>query len=256
MIELCDGIQYEGIVVVYECGGNIKFCMENGMILMFVEKEVQGVIYELLEEEIEKMECVVQCVVLELIMVIKEKLVYKFWEIGWFNNISFVFLFGCWEWEEVIFFSFLFEEEMVEMLVIGFNVQYIMGYQFNWMVGVGFGVSYDVYDLEDGELMVMVFGYYCVYLFKCIVVFFVVISVGYGFVLKNEEQGVKEIDGGLMFYLEIGLCLGVIDVVNFIILLGYCIQDVYYVQECLFNGNIEYWDVCYQCFLFIFGLLF
>ena len=142
------------------------------------------------------------------------------------------------------------------MSAIGFNVQHITGYQFNRMVGVGLGASYDAYDLEDGESMVTVFGHYRAYLSKRIVAPFAAISAGYGFALKNEEQGVKETDGGLMFHPEIGLRLGATDAANFTISLGYRIQDAYYVQERPFNGNIEYRDVRYQRFLFTLGLLF
>lgn len=255
-IELRDGTEHEGVVVAYERGGNIKLRMESGTTLTFAEKEVQGVTYELPEAETEKMERVVQRAALEPIMATKEKPVYEFRETGWFNNTSFAFSFGRREREEVIFFSPSFEEETVEMSAIGFNVQHITGYQFNRMVGVGLGASYDAYDLEDGESMVTVFGHYRAYLSKRIVAPFAAISAGYGFALRNEEQGVKETDGGLMFHPEIGLRLGATDAANFTVSLGYRIQDAYYVQERPFNGNIEYRDVRYQRFLFTLGLLF
>ena len=255
-VQLKDGTRHEGIITAYKEGESVQLTLESGSALTFPESEIEGITYTL-PEETEKSG---QRIVREREPVFptrpKAKPVYEFRETGWFHNTSFAFSFGRREREDVLIFTPSFEERTVEMSAIGFNVQHIAGYHFSRKVGLGVGASYDAYDLEDGESMLTLFGHYRGYLSKGIVAPFISMNVGYGFALKNGNQGVKETDGGLMFHPEIGLRLGATDKANFTLGIGYRIQDAYYVQERPFNGNIEYRDVRYQRLLFSLGLVF
>lgn len=253
-VELKDGTVHEGFITDYERGGNVKLQLEGGSSLTFAESEIQGISYDLPEQE--QLEAVVEEREKEPVTRLRTKPVYAFQETGWFQSTSFAFSFGRRERDEFSIFSPFFEEETSEMSAIGFNVQHIAGYQFNRMVGVGLGASYDAYDLEDGESMLTIFGHYRAYLSKKIVAPFAALNAGYGFALTNDEQGVTEAEGGWMIHPELGLRLGATDKANFTVSIGYRLQDAYYVQERPFNGNIEYRDVRYQRFLFTLGLLF
>lgn len=253
---LRDGTEHEGIITAYEQGENVQLSLDNGTTRTFPESEIAKISYDLREEQ----ESEVRRVIREREPVQptrpKTKQVYEFQETGWFHNTSFAFSFGRREREDVLIFTPSFEERTVEMSAIGFNVQHIAGYQFSRMLGLGLGASYDAYDLEDGESIFTVFGHYRGYLSKNIVAPFVSLNLGYGFALKNDEQGVKETDGGFMFHPGVGVRLGATNKANFTLGVGYRIQDAYYVQERPFNGNIEYRDVRYQRLLFSLGLLF
>lgn len=255
-VVLRDGTIRDGVLVAHERGGDVQLRLESGTTLTFSESEIKSISFEVPEKRRQKGDRAVKRQRPETVIEARPAPVYEFRERGWFNNTSFAFSFGRREREEVSFFTPTFEEGTVEMSAIGFNVQHVTGYQFSRKAGVGFGLSYDAYDLEDGESVLTAFGQYRAYLSKRIVAPYAAISAGYGFALKNNDQGVRETDGGLMFHPEVGVRLGATNKANFTISLGYRIQDAYYVQERPFNGNIEYRDVRYQRFLFTLGLLF
>ncbi len=255
-VQLKDGTEHEGVITAYEEGESVQLTLESGSALTFPESEIEGITYDLPEGTDENDQRVIKEREPVFPTRPKTKPVYEFQETGWFHNTSFAFSFGRREREDVLIFTPSFEERTVEMSAIGFNVQHIAGYHFNRKVGVGIGASYDAYDLEDGESILTLFGHYRGYLSKSIVAPFVSMNVGYGFALKNDEQGVKETDGGVMFHPEVGVRLGATNKANFTLGIGYRIQDAYYVQERPFNGNIEYRDVRYQRLLFSLGLLF
>lgn len=254
VVELKDGTTHEGVITAYERGANVKLMLEGGSSLTFQESEIKGITYDI--PEIEQLEEVVVERKKEPVVRLRTKPVYEFEETGWFQSTSFAFSFGRRERDEISIFNPTFEEQTSEMSAIGFNVQHIVGYQFNRMIGTGVGVSYDAYDLEDGESILTLFGHYRAYLSKKIVAPFAAVSAGYGFALTNDDQGVTEADGGWMLHPEIGLRLGATNKANFTVGIGYRLQNAYYVQERPFNGNIEYRDVRYQRFLFTLGLLF
>ncbi|MEL6658216.1 MAG: hypothetical protein AAFP77_17175 [Bacteroidota bacterium] len=255
-IRLIDGTTHEGVISEYQDGGNVSLLLDSGSTITVVEDDITGVTYAIPDRDRAKADRQIRKHSPKPAPAPRPKPVYEFKENGWFQNTSFAFSFGRREREEVSFFGPGFEEGTVEMSAIGFNIQHIMGYQFNRLVGAGVGVSYDAYDLEDGESVLTFFGHYRAYLSKGIVAPFASLSAGYGFALLNEDQGVQQADGGWMIHPEIGLRLGATDKANFTIGLGYRLQDAYYVQERPFNGNIEYRNVIYQRFLFTLGLLF
>lgn len=255
-VQLKDGTEHDGVITAYQEGETVQLTMENGSSVTFLESEIEGITYTLPEEKKSRRDRISEERAPVMPTRPKTKPVYEFQETGWFHNTSFAFSFGRREREDVLIFSPGFEERTVEMSAIGFNVQHIAGYHFSRKVGLGLGASYDAYDLEDGESILTLFGHYRGYLSRSIVAPFFSMNVGYGFALKNNEQGVKETEGGLMLHPEIGVRLGATDKANFTLGIGYRIQDAYYVQERPFNGNIEYRDVRYQRLLFSLGLLF
>lgn len=255
-VTLHDGTVHQGIIKSYSPEGEIRIQLKTTRYTVIVmDTEVKEITYQMpraKQSEYQVEESNVDKPAFE-----RRKPVYEFQEEGWFNTTSFAFSFGKRERDnDAIFFDPDFQEVTVTQSAIGFNIQHIMGYQFNRLVGAGLGVSYDAYDLEDGESILSVFGHYRGYLSRSIVAPYLGLNAGYGFALTNKNQGVVTAEGGWMIHPEVGLRLGATEKSNFTIGLGYRLQDAYYVQERPFNGNIEYRNVTYQRFLFSLGLLF
>lgn len=255
-ITLNDGTVYQGIIKSYSPEGEMRIELETGTLAIVMDTEVKEITYDMPGPK-RGSEYVTKEPNADKPVFERRKPVYEFKEEGWFNTTSFAFSFGKREREgDAIFFDPNFQEVTVTQSAIGFNIQHIMGYQFNRLVGAGLGVSYDAYDMEDGESILSVFGHYRGYLSKSIVAPYIGLNAGYGFALTNKNQGVMTAEGGWMFHPEAGLRLGATEKSNFTIGLGYRLQEAYYVQERPFNGNIEYRNVTYQRFLFSLGLLF
>ncbi|WP_020539403.1 hypothetical protein [Lewinella cohaerens] len=256
-ITLNDGTVHKGIIKSYSPEGEMKVQLKTTRYIVFImDTEVREITYEMPSAK-HVSEYLSEEPNIDKPSFERRKPVYEFQEEGWFNTTSFAFSFGKRERDnDVIFFDPNFQEATVTQSAIGFNIQHIMGYQFNRLVGAGLGVSYDAYDLEDGESILSVFGHYRGYLSRSIVAPYLGLSAGYGFALTNKNQGVVTAEGGWMIHPEVGLRLGATEKTNFTISLGYRLQDAYYVQERPFNGNIEYRNITYQRFLFSLGLLF
>lgn len=254
-VTLNDGTVYEGTIKSYSPEGEMSIRLKSGRLVLILDTDVKEIAYEMPSTKQES-EYLPEKSGADKPTFERRKPVYEFQEEGWFQNTSFAFSFGKRERDEVIFFNPGFEDANVTQSAIGFNVQHIMGYQFSRMLGVGLGVSYDAYDLEDRESVLSVFAHYRGYLSKSIVAPYLGLNAGYGFALANKSQGVVTAEGGWMIHPEIGLRLGATSKSNFTLGLGYRLQDAYYVQELPFNGNIEYRNVTYQRFMFSLGLLF
>lgn len=187
----------------------------------------------------------------------RAKPVYLFSEEGRFTALNFGFTFGKRKpsfVEENPFFPGPGNGQ--EENAIGFNVQLAVGHQFNRKIGAALGLSYDAYNLEDGESLVTPLLHFRGYLNAKNVAPFWAFTTGYGFALNNDSQGIFEAKGGFMYHPELGLRLGASDKTNFTLSLGYRFQKAEYIQEFPFNGDIQYREVDYKRFLFSVGLLF
>lgn len=187
----------------------------------------------------------------------KSKSAYEFRETGLFTNINFGFSFGK---RDPVFSrdpNIFFEDDLSDtQYTAGFNIQGVVGHQFNRSIGLGGGLSFDAYDLEEEEAVLTLLAYSKGYLTKTNTSPFWAFSTGYGFALGSEGNGIKEREGGLMFHPEIGLRLGASAKTNFEISVGYRFQKAYYVRELPFNGDIQYKDIQYQRLLLSIGLRF
>lgn len=183
---------------------------------------------------------------------------YEFVETGRFTAINFGFSFGKRTRDVDVFDPFIpgGGQTLTEQTAIGFNLQTIVGHQFSRKFGLGGGISYDAYNLEDGESLITLLGHCRGYLSEKVISPYWAVSAGYGFALLNETQGVNEAKGGLMFHPELGFRLGASAKTNFTLSLGYRFQSAEYIQEFPFNGDIEYRNIDYRRFLFSVGLLF
>ncbi len=250
-IYLKDGGVYYGEILEYEQDSHVMIKLEDGATLVIDQRDIDHIGYEG-EEMLNQTRRVRE-------RRVRSKPVYAFRERGTFHCTSFAFSFGRRDVGNDILidpFGGGGGSLQGEKTAIGFNIQHVSGYQFNRWVGTGLGVSYDGYDLEEGEAMLTLFGHYRAYLTKKIVSPFVSMNVGYGFALTNSNQGIVEAEGGLMLHPELGLRLGASAKANFTMTVGYRIQDAFYTQEFPFNGDIEYRDLQYRRFYFSLGLLF
>ncbi|MCB0636808.1 MAG: hypothetical protein KDC54_09345, partial [Lewinella sp.] len=189
----------------------------------------------------------------------KARPVYAFPERGLFHHAAFTFSFGQRPLdprEPVVIDPFFPEEIPSRRNAVGFNVQYVAGFQFNRLLGLGAGVSYDGYNLQDGESVVSFFAHYRGYLTRSIVAPYLSLYTGYGLALRNASQGITEAKGGLMIHPELGFRLGANDRTNFTVGLGYRFQQASYTQVFEFNGDIQYRDITYKRLMFSMGLIF
>lgn len=250
-VELKNGTWMEGVIVSYERGETLVLQLEDGREVTLQEENIVSISNTTKQAQkdpaarrrarrlrVEQWRAQQGTE--------KVQLPYAFRETGWFSTSSFAFSFGKRERlrrPDPIFSPNPDEDTRNS---IGFNLQHIVGYHYSRMVGVGAGLSYDAYDLEDGESVLTVFGHYRGFFSQKHVTPFVAGSLGYGFALQRKEQGVIESDGGIMIHPELGLRLGGTDKANFMLSLGMRFQKAYYVTEEPFSGNIIYRDLWYR----------
>ncbi|MDZ7914280.1 MAG: hypothetical protein U5O16_20960 [Rhodococcus sp. (in: high G+C Gram-positive bacteria)] len=123
-------------------------------------------------------------------------------------------------------------------------------------MGAGLGISYDAYNVETSEGILSLFGHYRGYLTKKVFSPFIGMNAGYGFVLKNEIEGITDGNGGIMLSPELGLRLGAYEKANLTVAFGYRFQSADYTREVPWINVIEYRDVTYRRFTMNIGLLF
>jgi hypothetical protein len=249
---LIDGQTYRGKVAEYRSGGYLTLELEQGALLVFSDLEIEAIGTIDAGGKFSPAPATGSWR--------KAKAVYAFPEYGYFHHASFSFSFGSWPLsprEDIVFDPFFGPTPRPQSrTAIGFNVQYVGGFQFNRMLGIGGGLSFDGYNLEDGESMVTLFAHYRGYLTRSIVAPYLGLNAGYGQPFRNDRQGITSARGGWMIHPELGLRLGANDRTNFTVSVGYRFQQAEYTQVFAFNGDIQYRDITYKRLMFSMGLLF
>lgn len=124
----------------------------------------------------------------------------------------------------------------------GYNFTHSSGYQFNRYIGVGGGLSIDVYDNWDGEVAFPLFAEARGYLMETPTSLFYSMAVGYGFVRKPNNSWwnpVVKAKGGLMLKPTIGLQFPSRGRAAFIMDYGYQFQWAKY-ERIDFTDNYRY----------------
>jgi len=110
--------------------------------------------------------------------------------------------------------------------------------QINRFIGVGAGVGLDYYYLNSGETLLPVFADVRGYLLKSNVSPMYKLQAGYGFAFKDEDRGMLDAEGGLMWYPAIGVRLGASKSANFMLDFGVKVQKANYIFEA---SNFQTW---------------
>lgn len=140
--------------------------------------------------------------------------------------------------------------------VVGLGFHHVSGYQFNRWMGAGLGFGVDAYSLNRTEMIIPLFAEARGYFNQKRFAPFYTMSLGYGFALKNEREGITEAKGGWMIHPAIGIRLGADKGLNTTLDLGYRFQAASFSRTFLFNGDTEVRDVTYQRLMLRMGILF
>ena len=105
------------------------------------------------------------------------------------------------------------------------------GYQFNRFLGIGLGSGYNLYDQNRGESVIPLYVDYRMYPFKKNLGPYLHLIGGYGFALKEENFGIIEAKGGILFHPAIGWRVAAGDKFFFTFDLGARFQTAEYTQE-------------------------
>jgi hypothetical protein len=89
--------------------------------------------------------------------------------------------------------------------VYGFHIQYVTGHQFNRFIGVGAGLSFDVYNFERREMALAPLIQLRSYLSRKNTTPYLSMDTGYGFAFKNEEFGLNRAKGGMLLHPAVGV---------------------------------------------------
>ncbi len=107
--------------------------------------------------------------------------------------------------------------------VNGLGFSFSSGYRFNRLVSVGGGIGYDRFIWNTAENFVPLFAEFSSYFIPRNSSLFTNIQAGYSLAIKDEDFGLTEAKGGLMFYPAIGMRLGSLEN-KFTIDVGYKFQ--------------------------------
>jgi hypothetical protein len=250
-LHLADGSQQQGKIVGHTPGEGIRLQVNRHTTYHYAKDQLTAIAYDggkPLARRYRELDFPTR----------PESQVYAFRERGWFNHTTFAFTFGKSRVYTNVDEPLFFPSPVIdpEQQTTGFEVQHLLGYQWNRWVGAGLGLAYDAYSLEGGEGMLSVLGHYRAYLTSTIRAPYIGISAGYGFPVLAKDKGFIESEGGLLFHPELGMRLGASDKANFTFSLGYRWQQAYYVQEEPFTRDILYRDLVYRRLVVNLGMLF
>lgn len=165
---------------------------------------------------------------------------YDFRERGWFNVTSFALPNG-----------FYFGEPQ-----LGIGLHNLTGFQFNRLLGLGLGLGFDAFNIQQGEYIASVYGEARSYPAKSRTAPFASFGAGYGFGFPNEQTGITKAQGGFRWHPALGLRLGADKDLNLVIDAGYIFQTATYTREIEFLNRTEIRKVDFRRFTLRLGAMF
>ena len=137
----------------------------------------------------------------------------------------------------------------------GIDVQNVVGFQHNRLVGGGIGLGYNSYYASNGESNVLsIFGEYRGYLSKRNTSEYWTFAAGFGQPLKNETENLTNFKGGFMIQPTVGWRFGASRRYNFFADLGFRLQQVQYESNNTWSEN--HYKVTYRRWILRGGILF
>lgn len=182
---LLDGTSREGHILEYVPDRYVRIVDHRDRENTFSMEEVARVEYGTVEGRIFRRQ--------------RERRPYAFSEVGWYHQTGFGISVGREAVDQNVFFG------PSVRTVYGFHFQYITGYQFSRYLGVGGGLSFDVYNFERREMALAPLVQVRSFLTRTNTAPYLSLDSGYGFAFKNREFGLNRAKGGLLLHPAIGL---------------------------------------------------
>jgi hypothetical protein len=221
VVYLYDGSKITGSIISYNPDESVLLELVTGQQVKFLKKDVKKV-------------------VMEMPSVLKANEPYEFKERGFYNATSINLSFG----------------KSTYTNNVGIGIQHAVGYQFNRLLGVGIGASYENLYLQsyaEGR-MLSLFGEVRGYLSKHNTAFYYNVAGGMAFPVTKSTENLTGHKGGLMVYPAVGMRFGASKRYNFFMDIGAKIQQVSY--NSLNEWQQDYYTVTYRRWVVRGGILF
>ncbi|MDX1476655.1 MAG: hypothetical protein R3301_03080 [Saprospiraceae bacterium] len=138
----------------------------------------------------------------------------------------------------------------------GISVTYAIGHRFSRMLGVGVGVGFENFELDEGKHIYPVFAEVRGFFREKKLSPYYAGRIGYGFATGDEELGVAEAKGGFLGNAELGIRFGGSEKVNFYAGIGAHFQKATYRIDWPWNEDRIIDRVWYQRTELKFGIVF
>ncbi len=226
IVHLKDGSEFRGKIIEYKHDEYLKMEILGGQVVEFPAKQIKKVVQQPYGD----------AAYVPRVVKTRE---YNFRERGVYNE-TFVNLpqgYNSWgDWN------------------VGLGIHHVIGFQFNRWIGTGMGIGFDGYAMGEGENVIPVYAEARGYFMEKNTTPFYSVALGYGFAGKNENQGILEGSGGIMFNPNIGYRIGASAGANFTLSFGYKLQKASF-TELRWNGEVKR-DYTYNRLNLKLGLLF
>ena len=227
VIYLKDGSEYRGQIIAFDPQQiTIKWLGGHGQV--FLRADIQKVIQEPINSSG------------------KHKKPYEFKEQGIYKAIFASFTGGTAAWNDVF--------------AKGIGMKGVVGYQWNRWMGTGLGFGVETYYPTQGEMLYPLFLELRGYFNESNASFYYSLASGYSFAIKNEEAGISDAKGGLLFHPALGLRLGGSANANFTIDVGVQLQKARFTRA--YNNwrgigtEMQEYKMFYQRIAIRLGMLF
>ena len=223
VIYLKDGSEYRGEVIAFD-PEYIKIKTRGGHELVFYRKDIKKVVQEPVQSTM------------------RTRKPYEFKEQGIYKAIFASFTGGTAAWNDDF--------------AKGVGLKGVVGYQWNRMLGTGLGLGLETYNPTQGEILYPVFVELRGYFNESNASFYYTFAGGYSFAIPNEEAGISDAKGGLLFHPAIGLRLGGSANANFTIDIGMQLQKARFTRPDFNWGGTKEYKMYYQRIAVRLGMLF
>jgi len=188
----------------------VEFEIINGKVVKLKRSMVKKIVQQLTKEA-------------ERLFQFKTRSPYNFKETGWYNSTYFNLPQG-------------FAND--GWWIAGLGLHHVTGYQHKRLLGTGFGLGLDGYQMGDARNVISAYGELRGYFLAENFSPFYTVALGYGFALKNDDLGVIDSKGGLFFNPGIGYRFGGSANANFMMGLGYKLQQATFSNRG-WNGSVS-----------------
>lgn len=138
----------------------------------------------------------------------------------------------------------------------GISATYAIGHRFSRMLGIGGGLGYENFELDEGKRILPLFAEVRGFTRSTKISPYYAARVGYGIAFGDEERGIVDSKGGFLANPEVGVRFGGHEVANFYFGIGAHFQKAEYWMEWPWSETRIHDRVWYQRTEFKFGLVF
>lgn len=200
VVYLNNGSVFRGEMLEYKHEEYVKIRILGGQVIIFPAEQVKKIVQENIRSAASK------------VRLIRE---YAFKEKGIYNETYVNMPMGNDQWG---------------WWVSGLGLHHVMGYQHNRWIGAGLGIGIDAYEMGSSHNVIPIYLEARGYFLKKKVSPFYSMNLGYGIALKDQNSGITEAKGGLMYNPSLGYRFGGHPNANFTLALGYKVQKATYIS--------------------------